>query len=130
MVDLVPVKHQCLAELAISHLQSLKPCEDLLRMCLTSAALLVIDRSSPLHNYVPLVNEALFGLSFRRLRVLRISGDYRRTPTLDVLHCFQCLEELSLDYVSALPHHKPLPLARTLKKLLKGSKDAKLLASH
>ena len=86
-------------------------------MYLTSAALLVIDRASNIYNYVPYVDEALFGLSFHRLRVLRISGGYRRPPTLDVLHCFQCLEELSLTYVSALPHHKPLPLARTLKRL-------------
>ena len=129
MIDLVPVEPRCLSELAIPHLQSLKPdAMVLLEMYLTSAALLVIE--SHISSSIPYVNGPLFSPSFRRLRVLMISGYCPKNCTVDVLHCFQCLEELSLAGVLVSTHHIYLPLVQTLKRLSLLDGSAKWLDGH
>jgi len=131
-VELVPVERQRLVDLNIPHLQSLE-LDDLERgaifeMNLTSAALSVID--APIYMY-RFITEALFGSSFHRLRVLWVRGQKTKTP-LNVLHCFQRLEDLALYdvQVSHCDHNVDLPLFQTLKRLTIWGGCVKWLDGH
>ena len=120
-VELVFVKPEHLLELDISQLQYLRlerrALPFVFQAYLTSATLSVIEGPNHIAT-IPHLTEAIFGVSFNRIRVLRIR-DPKMICTLNVLHCFYHLEELSLDGVRTVLYSNDadFPLLRTLQRL-------------
>ena len=120
-VDLVPMKVKRLIELDIPQLQHLRQLgEDDLQFVfqayLTSATLSVIEGDYHM-NPIPHLTEAVFGMSFHRIRVLCIHQPWTPNVMLKVLHCFHHLEELSLNCVQIYSHGTEFPLLQTLQRL-------------
>ena len=135
-VDLVPVEPQCLIELDIPQLEYIRlnkgGLKFVIQAYLTSTTLSIIGEPDfSIADYIPYLTEAVFGTSFDRIRVLVIQG-YRGSPTLNVLHCFHHLEDLSLLFVgsSLYPRDVDLPLLQTLQRLRIRGGCAKWLDDH
>ena len=133
-VELVPVKPRHLLELNIPQLRYLRPgqtgLEFVFQAYLTSATLSVIEGDC-LMDPIPHLTEAVFGMSFHRIRVLCIG--YRNTnPMLRVLHCFHHLEDLSLKEVQIelYSHDVDFPLLQTLRRLSISGGCAKWMDGH
>ena len=100
-VELAPVRSQCIIELDIPQLKHLRLEQDILEFVfqgyLTGAALSVIHKPyMSVDENIPSLTEAVFGTSLNRIRALTLDEVSGLNPTLDVLHCFHHLEELSL----------------------------------
>ena len=134
-VELVPVKSKHLLELDISAFQYLRLEHDALQFVLqaylTCDALSVIEGQVILMPTVPHLTKAVFGTSFHRIRVLSIR-DWNEEYTLDVLHCFHHLEELSLKrvHIALYSHDIDLPLLQTLQRLSIVGGCAKWMDGH
>ena len=120
-VNLVPMKVKRLIELDIPQLQHLGQLGEfdlqfVFQAYLTSATLSVIEGDYYM-NPIPHLTEAVFGMSFHRIRVLCIDQPPSSNVMLKVLHCFHHLEELSLKFVQIYSHGIEFPLLQTLQRL-------------
>ena len=133
-VKLDHVGPEQLLELHITQLQYLGLEQNALQFVyqayLTSATLSVID--GQYHKVsIPHLTEAVFGTSFHQIRVLSVR-DWNEECTLDVLHCFRHLEDLSLEGVQIVlySHDIDLPLLQTLQRLRIYGGCAKWMDGH
>ena len=120
-VELVSIKPEHLLELDIPQLQYLTldqgALQFVLEAYLTSATFSAIEVYYGI-DPIPHLTEAVFGTSFNRMRVLSVQ-DLDEEYTLDVLHCFHHLEELSLKGVQIMLYSDDIdfPLLQTLQRL-------------
>ena len=136
-VELVPVKPQCIIELDLPQLTHLKLGQKILEFVfqgyLTGAALSVIEKPyMSVNDNIPVLTEAVFGTSLNRITVLVLHGVRGLNPTLDVLHYFYHLQDLSLAHFrsSLYPYDVDLPLLQTLQRLSISAGCVKWLDGH